>query len=191
MSKAQQVVYGTADYEASLNTQHQELASSNTKEPRCSFKAKLFTAGVATLALTLGGLGYYYGTKPKVAAATKPNYSYKRVAFTNSTTSAATPVSLASSNDEQCTWTYNSVSGTSNIVPMPHQIVICEGTTYCSGGYVLVSLYNYEAYISDAQTLLLYDWNDNNMHSYSQGKYIQSMFSENKTEQTIDQKLVS
>ena len=65
---------------------------------------------------------------------------------------------------------------------MPHQLILCQDQTYCSGNYVVVSMYNYDAYISDAQTLLLYDWgNDNNMHSYSQGKYIQSMFSENKT----------
>jgi len=44
-------------------------------------------------------------------------------------------------------------------------------------------MYDYAAYISDAQTLLLYKYaqNDNDIHSYYQGKYIQSMFSENKT----------
>ena len=71
--------------------------------------------------------------------------------------SANTPLSLAST-ENQCNWTWTPVSGTSNPEPMPHQIVICEGTTYCTGGFVLVSLYNYDAYISDAQTLLLYDW---------------------------------
>ena len=51
---------------------------------------------------------------------------------------------------------------------MPHQLVLCQDQTYCSGDYVLVSLYDYDMYISDAQTLLLYDWgNDNDMHSYS------------------------
>jgi hypothetical protein len=44
-------------------------------------------------------------------------------------------------------------------------------------------MYDYAAYISDAQTMLLYEYaqNDNDIHSYYQGKYIQSMFSENKT----------
>jgi hypothetical protein len=56
---------------------------------------------------------------------------------------------------------------------MPHQLVLCKDETFCSGDYVLVSLYNYTSYISAAQQLLLYDWgNDNNIHSYSQGKYI-------------------
>ena len=47
----------------------------------------------------------------------------------------------------------------------------------------MISLYSYEEYLSASQTLNLYDWgsDDTNMHSYSQGKYIQSMFTENKT----------
>ena len=51
---------------------------------------------------------------------------------------------------------------------------------------MLVSLYSYDEYMTNSQTLDLYDWgpDDTNMHSYSQGKYIQSMFSENKTGQT-------
>jgi len=41
---------------------------------------------------------------------------------------------------------------------MPHQIILCQNNNYCQGNYVVVSLYDYNAYISDAQTLLLYDW---------------------------------
>ena len=88
MSKAQQIVYGTTDAETPLNQDTQILESAMTKEPRCGLKAKLFTAGVVTLALTLGGLGYYYGTKPKIVTAAKPNYTYKRVTRINSTFSA-------------------------------------------------------------------------------------------------------
>ena len=51
---------------------------------------------------------------------------------------------------------------------------------------MVVSLYNYQEYLTNSQTLDLYDWGpkDTNMHSYSQGAYIQTMFSENKTGQT-------
>ena len=56
---------------------------------------------------------------------------------------------------------------------MPHQLVLCQDETFCNGDYILVSLYNYTTYISAAQQLLLYDWgNDNDIHSYYQGKYI-------------------
>ena len=71
---------------------------------------------------------------------------------------------------------------------MPHQLILCQDTTYCSHGnnFLIVSLYNIEEYMTNSQTLDLYDWgyDDTNMHSYSQGAYIQSMFSENKTGQT-------
>jgi hypothetical protein len=90
------------------------------------------------------------------------------------------PLSL-STNDEECTVSSGSVSSSTNIVPMPHQIILCQNNNYCNGNYVIVSLYDYDQYISDAQTLLLYDWSssgfqDSNIHSYSQGKYIQSLF---------------
>ena len=51
---------------------------------------------------------------------------------------------------------------------------------------MVVSLYSYEEYMTNSQTLNLYDWgpDDTNMHSYSQGAYIQTMFSENNTGQT-------
>jgi len=28
-------------------------------------------------------------------------------------------------------------------VPMPHQLILCSGETYCSGDFLLVSLYDY------------------------------------------------
>ena len=53
-----------------------------------------------------------------------------------------------------------------------------------------MTLYDYDAYISDAEPLYLYDWSttsgfkDSNIHSYSQGKYIQSVFNETKVGET-------
>ena len=71
---------------------------------------------------------------------------------------------------------------------MPHQIILCQDTTYCSPGsnFLVVSLYSVEQYMTNSQTLDLFDWgpDDTNIHSYYQGAYIQSMFSENKTGQT-------
>ena len=88
---------------------------------------------------------------------------------------------------QNCTAVLTPNSKTVPPVPMPHQLVLCQGTTYCPSGnnYLLISLYSFDSYISAAQTLDLYDWGseDTNMHSYSQGKYIESMFSENKTGQ--------
>ena len=73
-------------------------------------------------------------------------------------------------------------------VPMPHQLIMCQGLPYCPTGsnFLVISLYSYVEYIAASQTLNLYDWgaDDTNMHSYSQGKYIQSMFTENKAGQT-------
>jgi|DEB19_MinimDraft_2_1074335.scaffolds.fasta_scaffold500967_1 hypothetical protein len=51
---------------------------------------------------------------------------------------------------------------------------------------MLISLYNYDYYMTNYETLLTYenkgiDFSD--IHSYSQGKYLSSMFSENKPDQ--------
>ena len=54
---------------------------------------------------------------------------------------------------------------------MPHQVILCQSDGYCKSGsnFLLVSLYNYDEYMTNSQTLDLYDWgpDDTNMHSYS------------------------
>jgi hypothetical protein len=70
MTSAEKIVYGTTgtdDVESStlLNYPPDFTAETNKKAPRCSFKAKIVTAGLTLAALTLGGLGIYYATKAK------------------------------------------------------------------------------------------------------------------------------
>lgn len=147
--------YDTVDAEtiAPLNEQAQVVDSTKTNGSRCSTRTKFFSVGLLAVAVAAGSLGYYFGIYKKDTV--KPKYTYKRVVVSTPDNSTMTPLSL-SSNDNECTVSQSST--TVNIVPMPHQIVLCQTQTYCDGNYVLVSLYDYDAYISDAQSLLLYDW---------------------------------
>jgi len=63
MTSAESIVYGSHDVESSA--QYNQIAQQPKKEPRCGTKAKVIAAGLTLVALTLGGLGYYYGTRSK------------------------------------------------------------------------------------------------------------------------------
>lgn len=62
---------------------------------------------------------------------------------------------------------------------------------YCAkDGYMLVSLYD-SAYLVEHETIMtnmLHYWN---IHAYMQGKYVQSMFTETKTEEKVSGKVAS
>ena len=95
MKQADRIVYGTNDVENSAPLNYSQEQSPSRKVPRCSTKAKLITAGITLVALTMGGLGYYYGTKAKDQL--KPSYTYKRFVNQNQTNSSAfqsSPLSL-------------------------------------------------------------------------------------------------
>lgn len=76
---------------------------------------------------------------------------------------------------------------------MPHQLILCKekaeshGTFddhYCAKeGYMLVSLYDVY-YLVEHETILTNMIGYSNIHAYMQGKYIQSMFTEDKQETT-------
>ena len=88
MTSAERIVYGTADAEAPLNLHSSEFNfSTDKKEPRCGLKAKLIAGGLTVVALTLGGLGYYYGSKAKYEK--MPSYTYKRFLKQNQTITSA------------------------------------------------------------------------------------------------------
>jgi len=85
MTSAESIVYGSHDVESSAQYNQFAQQPSNKKEPRCGTKAKFIAAGLTLVALTLGGLGYYYGTRSKKIDSTKPNYTYKRFVNQNQT----------------------------------------------------------------------------------------------------------
>ena len=114
-----------AEAKAPLNEQAQVAVPSETKEPRCSTRKKLLGAGVFALAIAAGALGYYFGFYRKDTS--RPKYTYKRVIPSNSTSSQVKPLSLSTSNDQQCTVYQGNESTTYNVVPMPHQLVLCQG----------------------------------------------------------------
>ena len=121
MTSAEKIVYATNDVENSTLLKSSEFNESTVKKaPRCSLKAKIVTAGLTLVALTLGGLGYYYGTKDKQVS--RPSYTYKRFVNQNKTIAnsfKSRPLSLATTTTGQsCTADLNT-SGTAP-VPMPH-----------------------------------------------------------------------
>jgi hypothetical protein len=66
---------------------------------------------------------------------------------------------------------------------MPHQLILCIDQNFCESEYMLISLYNYDEYMTNFETLLTYEndgINFSDTHSYSQGAYLSSMFSEKK-----------
>ena len=64
MTTAERIVYGTVDAERAtpLNSNSEFNQAENKKEPRCGLKARLVTAGILAVAVTLGCLVYYFGT---------------------------------------------------------------------------------------------------------------------------------
>jgi hypothetical protein len=71
---------------------------------------------------------------------------------------------------------------------MPHQLILCIDGTYCKSEYMIVSLYDYQEYLQNFETLLTYENNGidfSDIHSLSQGKYITSGISESKPNQTL------
>ena len=70
---------------------------------------------------------------------------------------------------------------------MPHQVIFCQDQTFCGSEYMIVSLYDYQQYMQNFQTLLTYENNGinfSNILSMSQGKYITSAISQSKPNQT-------
>lgn len=70
---------------------------------------------------------------------------------------------------------------------MPHQVILCKDETYCSSEYMVVSLYDYQYYIQNFETLLTYENNGidfSDIHSLSQGKYVTVGISESKPNMT-------
>lgn len=70
---------------------------------------------------------------------------------------------------------------------MPHQVILCKDETYCSSEYMIVSLYDYQYYIQNFETLLTYENNGidfSDIHSLSQGKYVTVAISESKPNMT-------
>ena len=66
---------------------------------------------------------------------------------------------------------------------MPHQVILCISGTYCDSSYMLVSLYDYQYYMTNLETLLTYENNGidfSNIHSLSQGKFMTVGISESK-----------
>jgi hypothetical protein len=129
------------------------------------------------VALGLGTLGLCLGLKEEKVNNKVPGYSVKYVVSSNTTNGL---MSLATTKS-QCTYTksqfYNSP------VPMPHQLILCIGQNYCSTEYMVVSLYDYQYYLQNFETLLTYENNGidfSDIHSLSQGKYMTSGISESK-----------
>ena len=113
-----------------------------------------------------------------------PSYSVRYAIAQNQTNSS---VSLATTTTTtQCT--YN-ISSSTNITPepMPHQVILCIGNTYCEGSYMIVSLYDYQQYMQNFETLLTYEKNGIDfwdIHSLSQGKYMTVGISETRPDQS-------
>ena len=85
MTSAENIVYGTHDVESSASFNQSLQMISNKKEARCGTKAKIIAAGLTLVALTLGGLGYYYSSRAKANDNVMPNYTYKRFVNQNQT----------------------------------------------------------------------------------------------------------
>jgi hypothetical protein len=75
---------------------------------------------------------------------------------------------------------------------MPHQLILCinkaEGNddtfdiSQCASSYMIISLFN-PKYFFEHETLLMNELKYDDVHAYMQGKFLQSMFSENKLTQ--------
>ena len=138
MSTAEKIVYGGAeDVSAPLNDSNFTLKPQN--KGRCSLRVKLAVAFAVLVALGLGAAGLYYGMK-KDKAAKKPGFSVKYSLSSNSTNAA---ISLATTTTNETSCNYLTSDAVVNPVPMPHQVIFCKDNTYCSGEYMIVSLYDY------------------------------------------------
>ena len=144
-------------------------------------KAKLAVGAAALVALGLGSVGLYLGLKQSKAAS-KPGLTTKYVLAQNTTNGL---MSLAYSDPSACTYTESSFK--ESPVPMPHQAIFCQGGTYCNTEYMIVSIYDYQYYLQNFETLLTYENNGidfSDIHSLSQGKYVTAGISESKPDQS-------
>jgi hypothetical protein len=138
-----------------LNEEFQTHEPTEKNNSFCTLKVKVAYAAATIVVLCLGGVGLYFGLNQL------PSFTNHIFTRTNGTQSLSCDYKFPTGRVP---------------TPMPHQLILCKDTTYCNDNdFMLVSLYDYQQYMTNGLTLLTYENNGidfSDIHSYSQGSYI-------------------